>query len=820
MPTATFTPTRTSTPATTPAAEKLLITEVLYDGTQPDEGDEFVELYNPNARTIDLSGYKIGDEETRGGGEGMYQFPADTMIAPSEIIIVARNAAQFRARFPTVTNRVLELADLTKYTPWATGSLALSNSGDEILLLGPGDQLVDSVAWESGNFTVAGLRGDANASEPQSLSRYGTQDTNHMALDFLHGAPSPGSLVVPPTFPAPIPGASMPNGMFAYWGDLHAHSTASDGSGPPRMAYATARANGLHFFALTEHDAWLTVEEWDEIGNAARDATVEGTFIALRGFEYSNSTKGHINVLNTDTWVSRDDPNYNTLSEFYAWLAGQNQAIAQFNHPDATRGGDFDNLGYAATVADKIVLQEIGNNANGIYRRYETPFTTSLNHQWRVAPTNNSDHHDLAWGADSPHRIGALATALTQGSLLDAFRARRVFATEDANLALALQANGAWMGTTITTPPLIHFTVTVDDPNNETVQLFLYDNGTVVNLQSFTGTRITWNVAIAGNPSHYYFVRAAQADGDIAYTAPIWTDATPLPTPVPPPEIGREKRWDLGRVSIETARTTDLHRYVDLEACVTTPPSVMSDRYIYIQDGTAGIKVYLSSRRGDFPKINLGDRVSLRGKTETSGGEREVEIEDVETIQVRGNCGSVQPTRYATGAINVLAQGSLAEISGNVVSVTPPDELVLNDGSGNILVHIDSTTSIHLPSLTRGQTVRMIGIVSQWRGRVVIIPRYASDLVVTRATPTSTRTPIRPTATATRTVTPTSSFTPRATATRTPTVRAFMRPTSVPVAEPSIRIDAQAVAVAGATTSATASFAFFALALVLWQRWR
>jgi hypothetical protein len=43
-PTPTFTPmsTQTSTPA--PPAEKLLITEVLYNGTQTDEGDEFIEM--------------------------------------------------------------------------------------------------------------------------------------------------------------------------------------------------------------------------------------------------------------------------------------------------------------------------------------------------------------------------------------------------------------------------------------------------------------------------------------------------------------------------------------------------------------------------------------------------------------------------------------------------------------------------------------------------------------------------------------------------------------------------------------------------------
>jgi len=523
-PTATGTPTRTVMPAPAPTAARLLITQVLYEGTQPDEGDEFIEVYNPNAFAVDLSAFKIGDEATRGGSEGMYQFPPGTLFAPNEIIIVARNIAQFRARFPNAASRVLDLTNLAKYTVWATGSLALANSGDEVLLLGPNDELVDSVAWGNGNYAAVGLRGHARAPQPQSLRRYGTQDTNQMTFDFMRDTPRPGALVPLPAPPAPSAGAPMPNGMFAFRGDLHAHSTASDGSGPPRMAFATARANGLNFFALTDHDDDLTAEEWNEMGNAANAANVDGAFVALRGFEYS-SAQGHINVYNTDTFISHNDPAYSALSKFYPWLVNQAGAFAQFNHPEAARGGDFNGLAFDAAAANKIVLQEVGNNSRTTYSRYESQYIASLNQGWRVAPTNVSDNHDLSWGDGSPHRVGILAPALTKANVLDALRARRVFASEDRNLALALQANGAWMGGTIASQPTITFTVSVSDPDPEPIQLFLYDNGAVVRSQSFASSTITWNVAVAGNPSHYYFVRAKQTDGDLAYTAPIWTNA-------------------------------------------------------------------------------------------------------------------------------------------------------------------------------------------------------------------------------------------------------------------------------------------------------
>lgn len=39
-----------------------------------------------------------------------------------------------------------------------------------------------------------------------------------------------------------------------YHGNLHAHTSYSDGSGTPDEAFAMARASGLDFTAITEHN--------------------------------------------------------------------------------------------------------------------------------------------------------------------------------------------------------------------------------------------------------------------------------------------------------------------------------------------------------------------------------------------------------------------------------------------------------------------------------------------------------------------------------------------------------------------------------------
>ncbi len=112
--------------------------------------------------------------------------------------------------------------------------------------------------------------------------------------------------------------SSAATSMQVYIGDLHAHSGYSGGQGTPVEAFTSARASGLDFFALTEHAYLLTEMEWQDVLTQAEAATVAGAFVGLRGFEYVHPS-GHLNVFASDSYVQFTDPNYDTLSEFYAW---------------------------------------------------------------------------------------------------------------------------------------------------------------------------------------------------------------------------------------------------------------------------------------------------------------------------------------------------------------------------------------------------------------------------------------------------------------------------------------------------------------------
>ncbi|MBC7224363.1 MAG: lamin tail domain-containing protein, partial [Anaerolineae bacterium] len=531
-PSPTATPTATATPSPTlPPSHPLLISEVLYDGTEPGEGDEFVEIWNPLAEPVDLGGYKVGDEERRVPlmaleGEGMYAFPEGLLLGPGEVVVVARDAAAFQARFGRwpdfqFLGTAPEVPRLARYTAWSTGSWALTNGGDEVLLLGPGDDLVDAVAYREGDLGGLGLVGSMAAPAPRSMQRVGTADSGDLCDDFVARSPNPGEVTWPPEPPAtPPPPVHVSGQYYAFVGDLHAYTAFSGGAGPPAYAFAQARANGLHFLALADHAHDLTPDRWKSLRRAARQSSEDGAFVALRGFAFVHPW-GTFTVLGTSDYVAAGDLPADTLRPFYQWLVERPGAVAQFVRPVSGRFGGF---AYDAAADGRLQLVELGSGVGSGYHTAEKAYKEALAAGWRVGPTNNSHTFSAAWGADTRHRTGILAPELKANALLRALRRRRTFATEDANLVLAMRCNGRWMGSRVAAVGNLRFVVTFHDPDAEVVDLVLYEGDAPVAQKRFADQAAgTWRVRLPAEPGRVYWVKAVQLDGDTAYTSPLWT---------------------------------------------------------------------------------------------------------------------------------------------------------------------------------------------------------------------------------------------------------------------------------------------------------
>jgi hypothetical protein len=211
-PTITLTPTATLT--ATPFLDKLLISEVLYDpfGSEPD--GEWIEIYNPGNQRVYLAEFKIGDEETQGGNEGMLAFPHGSFIEPGQVMVIANRGVTFYANYQfkpdfEMVNTDPAVPVMQKYTAWAVGNVNLANvyPHDEVLILDGMDNLVDAVSY--GSSTWAFNPSVPAALEGYSLERYPPGVDTDTALDWrAQASPNPGVVDLTPPTSTPTPTAT------------------------------------------------------------------------------------------------------------------------------------------------------------------------------------------------------------------------------------------------------------------------------------------------------------------------------------------------------------------------------------------------------------------------------------------------------------------------------------------------------------------------------------------------------------------------------------------------------------------------------------
>jgi hypothetical protein len=314
-----------------------------------------------------------------------------------------------------------------------------------------------------------------------------------------------------------------------YLGDIHSHTSYSDGALTPADAFTYARDTAnIDFLAVTDHSNSLNATEWADTQTQADIFTQNGSFVGLAGFEYTNSAEGHANVYNTSTYVSRNDANYDTLAEFYAWLKTQPDAIAEFNHPFTLQ--DFGSFSYDAGIDQKVTLQEVGNGSPPYsYAQLEAAYIYALDKGWHVGATNNQDNHAANWGFPPNNLTGIVASSLAEADILAAMKAMRTYGTEDRNLRLSFLANAYWMGSTIPSAAgdTITFHVELVDPDSAdkivSVQIVTM-GGRVLASATANANTVNWDYSYT-NPGggNWYYVKAVEADGDIAISSPIWT---------------------------------------------------------------------------------------------------------------------------------------------------------------------------------------------------------------------------------------------------------------------------------------------------------
>jgi hypothetical protein len=329
------------------------------------------------------------------------------------------------------------------------------------------------------------------------------------------------------------------------FGDLHGHSNLSDGTGTPEDYYRYARdVAALDVAALTDHDHWgipfldETPANWRRIAAAAESFHAPGRFVTLLGYEWTSWIHGHRHVLHFEEAAeikSSLDERTDTPAELWAALAGA--PALTFAHHSAGEPVATD-----WSVPPDPVLEPVTEivSVHGSSESFDSAWPVrgmregntvrdALARGYRLGLIGSGDSHDghpglaqLASGASSG-LAAIFASEPTRAAVLEALRARRVYATNGPRIVLEVTVDGRPMGASLPAGAGHALALRTASPGPiETVELVTQDG--VLARNAGEGKRsLGLELELPElAPGSWLYARVRQSDGGAAWSSPFF----------------------------------------------------------------------------------------------------------------------------------------------------------------------------------------------------------------------------------------------------------------------------------------------------------
>jgi Protein of unknown function (DUF3604) len=359
-----------------------------------------------------------------------------------------------------------------------------------------------------------------------------------------------------------------------YWGMIHGHTEMSDGTGALNHYFHQLKNEVmLDFVAPGDHDhLWETPDAyWRTTCEAVRRWHVPGEFVTFLGYEWAKWRRngdGDRNVYYFDDdrpLYRSDDGEYATPPELFAALRESNEKAIIIPHHTG-HGGNFCDWkdhspeherlaeiyqirgSYECAEEDDNPVPEKGVNCPPYPDGY---VRNALALGWRVGFTAGGDDHLGHWGTEYRFETGykqglmsVQAAERTRGAIFEAMYGRRTVATTGARVLLSYDVGGKPMGCelSVTRNPELAFSrkVSIEFHGTAPVQrIDIVRNNHVVHSTPSDGemdVNIVWEdtepvgktwlppTKFCEHPFTFYYVRAVQTDGEVAWASPVWID--------------------------------------------------------------------------------------------------------------------------------------------------------------------------------------------------------------------------------------------------------------------------------------------------------
>ncbi len=373
----------------------------------------------------------------------------------------------------------------------------------------------------------------------------------------------------------PLEVTARPPKLNLYWGDIHVHSQLSDALGTPEGAYVYARETaGLDLAAVIDHD-WvyndlkrypshaMNEEGWEKLKQVNDEYYRPGEFVTLLGYEWIRREKpgssfGHMNIYYRDNKgaflvpgkSNSDNPRLfaDRLEEMKDVILAPHQTLycspdlllAPINCSKMRLVEIYSGWGNSEMVDGRLMNDFVRGNIMKRERKGES-VQQYLAHGYRLGFIGSSDDHfttpgrmpkeRFTYSQPTPYRGGLAAIyakELTREAVYDALWNRQVYAVTGARIILEFYVNDRFMGQEIK-----------DDGSGRKIRAKVIGTGPIEKVELVKNNRVVKSWEQPGDrgefeftdgkpeqPVDYYYLRVTQADGEMAWSSPVWVERT------------------------------------------------------------------------------------------------------------------------------------------------------------------------------------------------------------------------------------------------------------------------------------------------------
>jgi hypothetical protein len=350
------------------------------------------------------------------------------------------------------------------------------------------------------------------------------------------------------------------DGLRLFWGDIHVMTEISAGLGRPASAFEYARDKShLDFCAATDGDhadGYYSDAEWEETKRAVKAFSEPGRFVTLLGSEYhERRVAGDKNI-----YYPTDDAPLLRWSDLSGeqpkalWKALEGTKALTVPHHTVSGSAGLRPWDHHHPEFQRLVeIYSIWGNSecegcsrpNYWSNNFKNSVQNGLAKGYRLGIIASGDSHDGLAGNSSWMRIrkgyrnglaAVWAPELTREAVFDALWNRSCYGTSGDRIIFCFTLNGSPMGQELSGEGRRgprHLQVRAIGTSSIS-RIVVVRNSKEVHVHRGIGEDETFDwidqdgfrevsfIDFQGEPFVYYYVRVEQADGELAWSSPIW----------------------------------------------------------------------------------------------------------------------------------------------------------------------------------------------------------------------------------------------------------------------------------------------------------